>query len=273
MLYDFNNLKKLLTKIAPVTPNQSEKNFLVEGENFTEKHNRGEVEYTDEGIFVIIHGKKHQRYIYKKKYSVTYSSNISFPKFHFIKCSAVVKWGINNYYSANTENVLVIDKSTGEKYPNKVLSICGSCLREAVTDDVPVDTEEFFKQKDEEAMENKTVPTDIYGYTYDWTEISKNYRVANNLTCKRCSTTVAKGYDELYLHVHHKNGDKTFNHTSNLECLCILCHSDVDEHHNRNFSTQRMKNIICNFLRAYKGQLKSKNKPLYQKHNAICKQV
>jgi hypothetical protein len=269
MLYDFENLRKLLAEIAPITVNQSAKNFLVEGEDFTRKHNDGDVEYTDEGIFVIINGEKHQRYIYKRKYTVNYGGNISFPKFHFIRCSTVVQWGIENYYSANTERVTVIDKNSGEVYPNKVLQICRNCIREAVVD-VPEDTEAFFRQKNEEAMENKIVPTDIYGYTYDWTEISKNYRFSKDLTCERCATTVEKGYHEQYLHVHHKNGDKTFNHTSNLECVCILCHSAVDEHHALQFEKQRIQNTICDFLKFYDRQIQVKNKKLYQKYKAIC---
>jgi hypothetical protein len=270
MLYDFKKLRTFLERVAPIVPNRREPITLTKGEDFTQKHNNGEVEYTDEGIFVIINGQKHQRYIYKKRCSVNYTGTPKFPKFHFIQCSTLKETPfMKDYFAANTEAVTIIDKYNGTEYPNRVLDVCRNCMNEAVVD-VPVDTEAFFEKINEEALENKTVPTDIFGYTYDWTEISKNYRVVHNLTCERCSTTVEKGYDERFLHVHHQNGDKTYNHTSNLECLCILCHSAVDEHHDKNFSTQRMKNIICDFLKSYESQLKSKNKALYKKHRAIC---
>ena len=48
--------------------------------------------------------------------------------------------------------------------------------------------------------------------------------------------SVLISFDRMYWETHHKNGDKLNNNDSNLECLCISCHADVDDCHRANFS-------------------------------------
>lgn len=46
-------------------------------------------------------------------------------------------------------------------------------------------------------------------------------------------------------------GDKLDNRESNLECLCIKCHPEVDNTYRRNFNTLAQKGLIQEFLLKY----------------------
>lgn len=268
MLYNFDNLRKLVNKIAPSPVEVRKLNLIVEGEHFTSQVNKGNVIYRGNGIFIKINGEEFQRYIYKKYYSVSYGGGEQFPAFHFIQCSTVIEYGISNYYSASKDSVLIIDKYTGKKHYDKVLRVCKNCAYEASVY-VPEDTAAFFKNIDkrtEQEMENKEV--DIFGYTFDWHEIRINYLDKQENRCERCKIQM-EGFDKKYLHVHHKNGDKKWNYSSNLECLCILCHSLVDERHIENFRKNRMKQRVNEFIEKYHSEIKNLNYKCLIMHNKI----
>jgi hypothetical protein len=55
--------------------------------------------------------------------------------------------------------------------------------------------------------------------------------------------------------VHHKDGNKTRNIPLNLECLCILCHANQNEHHIENFDKGRMKKELNSFIKKYYDEL------------------
>lgn len=256
MLYNFENLRTLINKIAPSPAKIREKYLIVEGEEFENKANEDNVEYRENGIFVKIDGEEFQRYIYKKYYYI--SRYGKFPKFHFIRCSTVMEYGISNYCSASKEKVLVIDRDTGEKHFDKTLDVCGNCSREASVN-VPRDTVAFFQNLGKKPPEEvRKQDVDIFGYTFDWHEVRVNYLEMQDSKCERCTIQMA-GYDTRYIHVHHKNGDKKQNDLSNLECLCVLCHSFVDERHIENFKKRRMKVQVDEFVKKYYADIKGLN--------------
>lgn len=92
---------------------------------------------------------------------------------------------------------------------------------------------------------------DIFGYTRDWEEISRNYREAHNYTCERCGLHIDDIFDRQYIHCHHKDENKLNNRESNLECLCIRCHSEVNEYHKHNFTTGANRIILESFEEKY----------------------
>lgn len=92
-------------------------------------------------------------------------------------------------------------------------------------------TLEFYESLDKESIfTEEVVQTDIFGYTLHWESISNAYRRKQNYICERCGIQVDKK-DKRFIHTHHKDGDKLNNSESNLECLCISCHSQVDKNH------------------------------------------
>ncbi len=73
---------------------------------------------------------------------------------------------------------------------------------------------------------NLTQP--INEYTQDWNVISYNYKKSKKFICQSCGKDCSKDSSEL--HVHHIDGVKTNNLPSNLEVLCVGCHSQKPMH-------------------------------------------
>lgn len=65
-------------------------------------------------------------------------------------------------------------------------------------------------------------------YTSDWRNISSQVRHHANWCCSDCGVDLKDRRD--LLHVHHRNGDKIDNTSSNLQPLCAACHRDQPMH-------------------------------------------
>lgn len=76
--------------------------------------------------------------------------------------------------------------------------------------------------------DSENSPTNIY--SFDFTEISKKYRESVNWRCEKCGISLENPNWRKWLHVHHINGIKSDNSSSNLEAICIRCHSDEPKH-------------------------------------------
>lgn len=96
---------------------------------------------------------------------------------------------------------------------------------------------------------------DMFGYVKNWQQISKKFRVENEFTCNNCSIKIEHKFDHRFIQVHHKNGNKQINIRENLQCLCTLCHADVNERHTINFQHKKSIHEIASFVEKYKGVL------------------
>jgi hypothetical protein len=65
-------------------------------------------------------------------------------------------------------------------------------------------------------------------YTDDWSETSRRFRENANWICSKCQINMTQ--KKSGLHVHHINGDKWNNKSSNLRVLCAMCHRDEPGH-------------------------------------------
>lgn len=256
MLYNFSELDKKLDEWGFPRLDGKSGFKIIKGIDFEKAYKAGSISFEDDGIYLLYEGKKYEGYMFiKEPYISQYGT---YPKFHLTKCQTIQqfisdgKFKVRYDWSNSNVNDL-IDKTTGEVYADVVLELCSYC-RKKIIDDIE-DTEDFHQTIDTTDFEDKKVEIDVFGYTKDWNKISRQYRSWVDNTCEHCGIEVRNGYDKKFLHVHHIDGDKINNNYSNLECLCILCHSFVDETHENNFKNRRMSMELRMFVKKYREEL------------------
>ena len=74
---------------------------------------------------------------------------------------------------------------------------------------------------------DRTAPLSVY--SKDWNKMSKEYKKRANWRCERCGRDFG-GRKTKFLQAHHKNGNTFDNRPSNIEVLCIICHSKEPYH-------------------------------------------
>lgn len=197
-------------------------------------------------------GKQILLYIPDHTYQNQYYETLQDPKkgkkFHVAWCSVLQKMYERNAfakYSATndlTGEFEIIGKPVAGKAPRtkSPLLVCQKCM-------------EFLNYKGarrpgkaRSVAENFSIPeffecyssifkfmpsgfkVDSFAYTKDWPEISEQKRFEENYTCQECEINLS---DNRYLlHVHHVNGVKGDNSSSNLRVLCADCHRKQPAH-------------------------------------------
>jgi hypothetical protein len=103
----------------------------------------------------------------------------------------------------------------------------------------------------------KDIPTNFWGYTHDWDETSKNYRMKKQFTCEDCgiklNTNLVNGY---YLETHHLDGNPKNNDDENLKCLCVICHANFDKFHQENYSRGSARQKLRDFIKLFEDELR-----------------
>lgn len=222
----------------------------------------GSMVFDNDGIFVNMpDGSRQQVFLYKRAYNI---EKYGKPRYHTCKCSVIESFlqgdgSIPEYRKANTMPVRVIDWSDGRKDKEiDNLPHCNYCSHlergkyDRMTSNDFVEILRKAHEQDEPQPQGD-VKVDIFGYTEDWQEVSRAYREKMDYTCEECGVKV-EPLDGEFMHVHHISGNKIDNRESNLKCLCIKCHSEVDARHVKNFSRRSQQNIIREFLDKYGEQ-------------------
>lgn len=244
-IYDFKGLKNLLTSLG-YQVGQATGYREVENVDVDLNDLQNNIDFTEDGIFLIDanDGSRQQIFLYKRNYHLEAFGK---PRFHIRKCRVIQEFMDSGtfrkeYRRANTDPVLVcdMDDNNTDKLVDD-LPLCKYCERMVAQEYQDMHSKEFveiLREASDNSQENigGTVEVDIFGYTKDWETISRAYREKCDYTCEECGIHIDEPYDHYYMHVHHINGDKMNNREANLKCLCIRCHSQVDESHQYNFS-------------------------------------
>ena len=270
MLYDFSELK-IFVKGFGIDPDSRGSRFTI---TVTEKLTAEEldkyVEITNTGIFYTDKkGLRHKGFLFiQKGYS---DANVqrfgtSVPKFHVINCKTIEeqkqRLNFNGHYVFSNSQIKMIDKFDNvEKEP----TVCGNCLGLVIGLQKNMKTSEYRDQiiSDNKAQGNFEesdlpidIPTNRWGYTHDWDETSKNYRMKKFFTCEQCGINLNQNLvDGYYLETHHLDGNKKNNLEDNLKCLCVLCHSNFDAIHKENYKKQPNSQKLIDFVQLFYDRL------------------
>lgn len=260
-LYKFEKLSEKLDNLN--YPIVTESRFEIIRKDFSEEELRGNITFKDDGIYLKVNGVEQKGYMYIKNADV---NRWGLPKFHVANCQTIVQQRNQNnfhgHYFWSNSNVVDVKQRGSDFIHEKVkLDLCGYC-REQINVLEYNNTEGFFNLLDiQETEPQENIETDIFGYTKDWQQISRKFRIENEFTCDNCKIKIENKFDQRFIQVHHRNGNKLNNKRENLQCLCTLCHANIDNHHKANFSKKRSKSEIEGFVSKYKEVLLILNNP------------
>lgn len=257
-IYDFNKLKSALTNLGFIIGEAEPYRPLDVADVNLSNGKSSDVEITDEGIFYVNpdSGDRHQVFLYMRNYNM---ADWGKPRYHITNCTTLQELGTKRYRRANTGTVRVYDTSQQRDVEVSGLPLCKNCLRllrtahilHYASDMTSDEFEQILRAAGEEKADIEESDTDLEGYIWKWQKISQAYRTKKNYTCEICGFCPENRMDRQYIHVHHKDGRKTNNKESNLQCLCIACHSKVNQSHQENFSKGANKIMLESFMKKY----------------------
>jgi len=265
MLYRFEKLSKKLDDLNFPKIQGASGFQVIKGIDFKSAYQSGSISFEDDGIYLEYEGKKYRGYMFiKEPWIDRYGT---YPKFHLHKCETIRKFISEGrfqirYEWSNSNINDLIDKTSRKIYEDEKLEYCRYCSKE-VLDDIK-DTQDFFDSLDKSEQQSENIEVDIFGYVRGKEKISNDYRRSQNYICESCSIKPKNNLHKRWWHTHHIDGDKTNNILQNLKCLCILCHSNIDNRHKENFQKGAMHSQVKFFKKEYLEELRHLNNLIFK---------
>jgi hypothetical protein len=90
---------------------------------------------------------------------------------------------------------------------------------------------EFSDDASARTPDDRTTQAPVEGpperYTRDWSAIARRHKIYSGWQCSNCGVYCGgEPDDRRLLHVHHRDLNSRNNDLSNLEALCVVCHSE-----------------------------------------------
>ena len=257
-LYNFEKLNVFLDKKKFPTVKKGNKIEVVRVD-LTKSQGEGKIDFRDDGIYFLHKNQWQKGYMYIKDADV---AKYDLPKFHIHECQTIISqkkagWFHGYYFWSNERNVDVKQRKSSKIYEQVALDLCNYCRNISQEKIDYSTTEGFYDLLDiqDEVEDYSDVEIDIFGYTKDWSQISKKFRQENGFICNVCKNDLSE--DKRFLEVHHVNGEKKDNKRNNLECRCIYCHVMTDNTHLNNYKKNKTRHITMKkYLEKYGEYLK-----------------
>lgn len=192
---------------------------------------------------------------------------IFLPIYNYDRINYVDSPALHVYKCKNTEDLSYRMKVTNHQHNTfqskelkiqiqKDLRICKECISNLRSDfrlRMGNSFNEYILALEENKRTKQTV-VDEDGYIINWRQVSECFRDLSQWKCSRCGFKAKAKEERKYIHSHHRNGNKLENQKSNLECLCVECHSNVDDHHRKMFQTYNLH--LLEEFKQFKNQLR-----------------
>ena len=259
MLYKFEELDEWLDRLGYPKLDGVGGFQIIKGIDFKEAYLAGSIHFDNDGIYLEYNERKFKGYMFIQEPYINYNGGpAKFPKFHLIKCKIIQEFiasgRFNQRYEwSNSDLNDLIDKQSRRSYKDCKLELCSFCESDLFSGIRT--TEDFFQSLDKDVVDNNSFEVDIFGYVRGMEQISKNYRDRRGYVCESCGVSPDQRMHRRFWHTHHKDGNKTNNTDANLECLCVLCHSNQDARHIENFQKERLKHEVRSFVDLYREKL------------------
>lgn len=167
------------------------------------------------------------------------------PALHVFDCSTTDELGKKMKVTNSAKNKFwSIDKNKAVQSNLEICKKCAKRLRSEFRISMGNKTFNDFILSLEESNRTKQIVVDGNGYIINWKQVSFCYRDSRNFVCEKCGFKASSEAEYKFLHTHHINGIKTDNSRENLQCLCVKCHSNVDEYHREKFQIEGLQTLL-----------------------------
>ncbi|MDZ7694882.1 MAG: hypothetical protein U5K69_27815 [Balneolaceae bacterium] len=184
-------------------------------------------------------------FAYKKRFATEHYDTL--PRYHITDCETRETY--TGFRFANRMPVNIYCTDQRKDLGPKNLELCKNCHRQVNFYSYGDDQTDWFDVILKKGENRDYTEDDLRfdGYTRDWRQVSKAYRYKRGFICETCGIDLSDRRMEWFCEVHHIDNDKTNNTLNNLKCLCVKCHSNVDDKHRSNYSEGKNKDKLKQF--------------------------